>query len=169
MSKISCVRSSLKRIRDPVVRERLLMVQAAYEMSLRDAAAKFGCTHGKIDFWKQRYEHEGVRGLYTRERSGRPPKINSKQRSKLRRIVRKHNATKGWRTRGIRELIRQETGVTYSLRHTIRIAQSWGLSKIKPRSRYAFSKKEEREAFLKKQELSGIQTQTTGLDGSCRG
>ncbi len=167
MSKISCVRSSLKRIRDPVVRERLLMVQAAYETSLRDAAAKFGCTHGKVDFWKQRYEQEGVRGLYTRERSGRPPKINYKQRSKLRRIVRKHNAMKGWRTRGIRELIRQETGVTYSFRHTIRIAQSWGLSKIKPRSRYAFSKKEEREAFLKKQGLSGIQT--TGLDGSCRG
>jgi transposase len=167
MSKISCVRSSLKRIRDPVVRERLLMVQAAYEMSLRDAAAKFCCTHGKIDFWKQRYEQEGVRGLYTRDRSGRPPKINCKQRSKLRRIVRKHNAMKGWRTRGIRELIRQETGVTYSFRHTIRMAQLWGLSKIKPRSRYAFSKKEDREAFLKKQGLFGIQT--TGMDGSCRG
>ena len=142
---------TLKRIKDPELRERLLMVQAAQEMPLREAAKKFGCTHGKIDFWKKRYELHGMKALYTKQRSGRPPKIGEEEAAKLRRIVRKHNPMKGWRTQGIRELIAHEAGVTYSFRHTIRIAQSWGMSKVKPRPRYAFSKEEDRQVFLKKQ------------------
>lgn len=163
MSKISRVKSSLKRVRDPILRERLLMVQAAYEMPLRDAAERFGCTHGKVDFWKKRYEMMGVWGLRTKERSGRPSKMTEGQKSRIRRMVRKHDAMRGWRTKGIRELIRQEAGVTYSIRHTIRISQSWGLSKIRPRRRYASSKEEDRKAFLKKRGLSG--TQTAELEG----
>jgi len=150
VSKLANVRSSLKSVRDPVIRERLLMIQAAYESPLRDAAGKFGCAHGKIDFWKKRYEAYGIRGLRTKPRSGRPPKITLKQSAKLRRVVRRHDAKKGWKTRGIKELIYEETGVRYSFRHTIRIAQSWGVAKIKPRPRYAFSRQEDRDAFLKK-------------------
>jgi len=150
MNQISRIRSSLKQAKDPVIRERLLMVQAAYEAPLRDAAKQFGCTHGKIDFWKHRYEETGIRGLYTKKRSGRPPKISSEQSIQLRRTVRKHNVKSGWRTQGVRELIVNETGVKYSFRHTIRIVHSWGLAKVKPRPRYAFSKKEDREAFFKK-------------------
>lgn len=140
----------MKKVSDPVLRERLLMVQAAQEMPLRDAAAKFGCTHGKIDFWKKRYKTKGLRGLYTKKRDGRPPKVNEEQISEIRRVVRRHNAWHGWRTQGVRELIHEETGVTYSFRHTIRIIQSWGMTKIRPRPRFAFSKQEDREAFLKK-------------------
>lgn len=163
MNEISRLKSSLKRVKDPVLRERLLMVQSAYELPLRDAAEKFGCTHGKIDFWKKRYEAMGVRGLNTKSRGGRPSKMTKEQTSKIRRIVRKHDSMKGWQTKGIRELIRQEAGVTYSVRQTIRISQSWGLSKIRPRRRYAFSKEEDRQAFLKKRGLSG--TQTTKVEG----
>lgn len=150
MTILSEIRSSLKRVADPVIRERLLMVRAAYESPLRDAGRRFGCAHGKIDFWKKRYEAHGIRGLQTKPRSGRPPKITLKQSAKLRRAVRKHDAKRGWKTQGIKELIYEETGVRYSLRHTIRIAQSWGVAKIKPRPRYAFSKQEDRNAFLKK-------------------
>ena len=48
----------------------------------------------------------------------------------------------GWQTKKVRELIHEEAGVKYSFRHTIRIIQSWVLTKIVPRPRYAFSKKE---------------------------
>lgn len=162
MSKISRIKSSLKRVKDPVLRERLLMVQATCELPLRDAAAKFGCTHGKIDFWKHRYEEKGIRGLYTKKRSGRPPKINREQSMHLHRMVRKHNVKSGWRTQGVRELIVKETGVKYSFRHTIRIVQSWGMAKVKPRPRYAFSKQEDREAFLKKTRRTWHANQRTG-------
>lgn len=131
MGQLSKISAALRRVRDPAIRERLLMVQAAYELPLRDAAEKFGCTHGKIDYWKQRYAVQGLRGLQTKPRAGRPPKLSTAQSRKIRRMVRKHNMRQGWRTVHVRQLITEEAGVKYSC-HTIRIIQSWGLSKIRP-------------------------------------
>jgi len=146
----SKINATLKRINEPLIRERMLMVRASYSEPLRDVAASYGCTHGKVDYWKKRYERLGLRGLYTKVQPGRPKKINQEQEMKMKRTVRKHNLKQGWKTTQVRQLIHEEAGVKYSVRHTIRIVQSWGLAKIKPRSRYAFSKQEDREAFLKK-------------------
>lgn len=150
MNSMSAIRVSVKRVKDPVVRERLLMVHAAQREPLRDVARTFRCVHGKVDYWKKRYERYGLKGLQTKSKSGRPKKITPEQEQKLRRIVRKHNVKHGWKTTKVRQLIAEESGVKYSFRHTIRIVQSWGMSKIKPRPRYAFSKSTDREAFLKK-------------------
>jgi transposase len=150
MSVLSNVRRCLKTVDDPVVRERLLMVQAACELPLRHAADKFGCTHGKVDFWKKRFEERGVRGLRTKPRAGRPRKIGHEEELLLKKTVKKKNLKQGWRTVHVRELIAKKTNVDYSIRHTIRILQRWDLSRITPRPRYAHSKEDEREAFLKK-------------------
>ncbi len=150
MNKITKIKSDIIRTREPIIKERLLMVQASYKESLRGVAKTFGYTHGKVDYWKKRYEKQGIRGLYTKSRSGRPPKINLWQSIKIKRIVRKHNIKQGWRTQQVRRLILEKTGVKYSFRHAIRIIQSWGLSKIKPRPRYAFSRQEDRDEFIKK-------------------
>lgn len=144
------IKLTLSRINDPVIRERLLMVQEAYQKPLRDVAVKFGYTHGKVAYWKNRYREYGLKGLKTKQRSGRPKKLTSEQERRIRRKVRKHNPKQGWRTTYIRSLIRKETGITYSYRQVIRIAQTWGLSRITPRSRYAYSKKDDREVFIKK-------------------
>ena len=150
MNKQNQINAVIKRVNEPLIRERLFMIRASYSEPLRDVAKKYGCTHGKVDFWKKRYEADGLRGLYTKSRSGRPPKIAKNQSVEIRRIVRKHNIKHGWRTQQVRKVIVERTGVTYSFRHVIRIIQSWGLAKIKPRPRYAFSKQEDRDAFLKK-------------------
>lgn len=146
----SSINATLKRIKDPVIRERLMMIRASYKEPLRDVAASYRCTHGKVDFWKKRYEKQGLKGLQTKLKNGRPKKISANVETKIRRMVRKHNIKQGWRTKQVRSIIHQEAGVKYSFRHTIRIIQSWKLSKITPRPRYAFSKKEDRKAFLKK-------------------
>jgi len=146
----SNINATLKRIKDPVIQNRLLMVREAYHQPLRDVAASYGCTHGKVDYWKKRYEKSGVFGLYTKKQSGRPRKISKKQEINLRRTVRRHNIKQGWQTKQIRQLIHEEAGVKYSFRQAIRITQSWGLGKIKPRPRYAFSKQEDRDNFIKK-------------------
>jgi len=148
--KMRNIRAALKTVKDARIRERLLMVQAAQKQPLREAAKTFRCTHGKIDYWKKRYEERGIKGLYTKLKSGRPPKITREQDAEVRRVVRKHNLKQGWRTQNVRSLIVEKAGVKYSFRHTIRIIQRWGLAKIKPRPRYAFSKEEDREEFLKK-------------------
>ena len=140
----------LRREKDPVIRERLLMIQESGSSPLRDVAKKFGCTHGKVDFWKKRFQTGGRRALATRLKSGRPPKISQEKAAAIRRTVRKHNMARGWRTTHVKELIHHETGVRYCTRQTIRIIQSWGLAKIRPRQRYAYSKTADREAFIKK-------------------
>lgn len=150
MSELDNIKSSLKRITAPLIRERLLMVQATYKGSLREVAKTFGCTHGKVDYWRKRYDKMGLKGLETKPRSGRPPFITKQQAKDIRKVVRKHNVKRGWKTTHIRNTIYETAGIKYSTRQIIRISQSWGLSKIKPRPRYAFSKEEERVDFLKK-------------------
>lgn len=147
---VNRIKQNLKRVKEPKIRERLLMVKTAHEKSLRDAAEEFGVTHGKIDFWKKRYQQHGLRGLKTKQRPGRPPKITDEQATNIRQTVSKKNMRQGWRTTHVRELIRQETGVQYTKRHTIRILQKWGLSRVTPRPRYAHSDEKERKKFLKK-------------------
>jgi len=146
----SAINATLQRIKNPVIQNRLMMVRDAFRQPLRDVAASYGCTHGKVDYWKKRYDQLGVRGLYTKKQPGRPKKITHEQEKNLRRVVRRHNIKQGWQTKQIRQLIHEKAGVKYSFRHTIRITQSWGLGKIKPRPRYAFSNQDERDAFKKK-------------------
>lgn len=150
MKSMKRIEINLKRVKDPIIRERLLMVKESYEHPLRDVAKTFSCVHGKVDYWKKRYEKYSVKGLETKQRSGRPKKITVEQEQNIRNTVRKHNIKDGWQTKKVRELIHEDAGVKYSFRHTIRIVQSWGLSKIVPRPRYAFSKKEDRNNFIKK-------------------
>lgn len=144
------INAALSRIKVPVIQNRLMMVRDAHRQPLRNVATSYGCTHGKVDYWKKRFDQFGVRGLYTKKQQGRPRKINPKQEKNLRRTVRRHNIKQGWRTKQVRQLIHEEAGVKYSIRQTIRITQSWGLGKIKPRPRYAFSKREDRDHFIKK-------------------
>ena len=72
----------------------------------------------------------------------------------IRRKVRKHNAKRGWTTKHIREEIYKEAGIRYSRRQVIRIAQQWGVSRVKPRPIYAHSKQKDRENFIKKTKIS---------------
>lgn len=146
----SKIKASLKRVSDPVIRERLLMVQSAIKYPLRDAAREFGCTHGKMAYWKNRYLKHGLNGLHTKPRSGRPSKLKPEQVRLIKRKVRRHNPKQGWTTKHIRTLIHKEAGVAYTSRHILRISQSWGLSQIKPRKRSAYSRQEDRDAFIKK-------------------
>lgn len=162
MKSVKRIETALKRINDPVIRERLLMVKGAYEHPLRDIAKIFSCVHGKIDYWKKRYEKCGVKGLETKQKSGRPKKITDEQEQNISKKVRKHNIKNGWQTKKVRELIHEDAGVKYSFRHTIRIIQSWGLSKIVPRPRYAFSKKGDRNNFIKKTRTTWHVSQSSG-------
>ena len=83
MSKLDKIKSSLKRITDPVIRERLLMVQATYKESLREVAKTFW-----LHAWKAWIIGEkdmakmGLKGLKTKPRSGRPSLITKSRQKK---------------------------------------------------------------------------------------
>ena len=144
------IQKSIKSTKDPVIRERLLMVQASLKEPLREVAKDFACVHGKVAYWKNRYLKQGLRGLETKQRSGAPKKLTKEQETRLKRKIRKHDPKNGWNTKRIRKVIYEDTGIKYSVRQVQRISHLWGLSLIKPRPRYAYSKKDDREAFLKK-------------------
>lgn len=142
---------SLKKVKEPEIRERLLLLKDYYQLgSTRKAAKRHQCSHGKVQYWKDRYEEKGQRGLKTRPMSGRPPKLDKKQAVSIKKeVLQKTEQEGGWQTKQIRDFIKEKAGVTYSERHTIRIAQKWGLSQKKPRPQYGYAKNKEKEDFLK--------------------
>ena len=85
--------------------------------------------------WVRRFEEEGMEGLRTRERSGRPPKV---ERCVMTRIGREVTTNKsGWTVREVKELVRKEAGVTYSERHVLRLLHRWRARAVVPEKRLA--------------------------------
>jgi len=98
--------------------------------------------------WIRRFEEEGLQGLKTRERSGRPPKLDHRKFVSVKRKVVKNEC--GWTVKEVREMIHKEAGVVYSERHIYRLMQKWGVRAIVPDKRLLHKASlEERLAFKK--------------------
>lgn len=144
------IKRSLKTMLDPLIRERLLIVQAAYEYpTLRESAKHCGVSYVSVKHWRDRYAEQGIRGLVPTPITGRPTKLNPTKALAIKQTVMRQSTTRSWQVKQVQEYIRHSGGITYSLRHTTRIMQSWGLVPLVPRPRYAHSKAADRTAFLK--------------------
>jgi transposase len=98
--------------------------------------------------WVRRFEEEGIDGLRTRERSGRPPEIEQRVMAKIEREVATNES--GWTVKEVRELVRKDAGVTYTQRHVYRLLHRWGIRPVVPEKRLAHKASlEERLAFKK--------------------
>lgn len=134
--------------RDPDVRERLLMAIWLREgKTTYEIADLLGCPQSKVAYWKTRFEEEGLDGLKTKPRSGKPPKLSDAEESIIRQRLESKNSLQ---TRWARDLIYQETGVTYSERHVVRLLHGWGFERITLRREHEKAGEKEREAFKKK-------------------
>ena len=111
-------------------------------------------------YWKKRFETEGVSGLRTRSRSGKPPRLSKGEVTCVRQKLESVNC---WQTRWVKDLIYQETGITYSERHVIRLLHAWGFEKIRPRKEHAEADEEERKEFSKKTETYWTICQKAGM------
>jgi transposase len=152
-SQLSKINTSLGRIKEPEIRERLMLLKHYYKSkSLRETAQEYKCSHGKIKYWKDRYEKEGLKGLYTQDRSGRPPSVDPKKLEKIKNSVEEKCKEDSWDIERVREYIEEKSGIRYTVRHTSRIVHSWGLAMIKPRPQYIHTaSKIKQKAFLKEQ------------------
>jgi transposase len=140
-------------VKDPLIRDRLQAVQRYYECgSFRNAAKTCGCGHMKVKYWQDRYEAEGLRGLWSRIPPGWPWELDAKTEERIKENVLSVTDQVGWNIKQIREYIRTKGHVTYTERHTMRVAQRWGLARLKPRPQYAHSVRSERLAFLKEKQ-----------------
>lgn len=85
-----------------------------------------------------RFVERGLSGKDSIKQEGRPPKLSIKQRQKLIEILEHgpaYNKTGLWTTKEVRELIRKEFGVGYTLVHVWELLQAAGFSIQKPRPR----------------------------------
>jgi transposase len=98
--------------------------------------------------WLHRFDEDGLEGLRTQERSGRPPEMPQATMARVERTVTGNQA--GWTAREVRQLIRKEAGVAYSERHIYRLMRKWRMRPVVPEKR-ALNKAstQERLAFKK--------------------
>ena len=143
--KIEFLKKSYKKEKDAKVKERMLMiVYVSQKDTLRDVAEKLHCDHKLVLYWKRRYENEGLEGLKTRPKSGKPRKISRRQESNLKKIFSNENQNKPWTTKRASNLIAEKTGVNYSQRQVTRILKRWnfGLTSGRPIYWYRASENE---------------------------
>lgn len=145
---------------DVDVRERVLMViwlmkgKTTYEV-----AELLNCPQSKVAYWKGKYGKEGIEGLKTKPRPGKPSALSKEEVKRIRGIL---EASEYWQTKWVSELIYRETNHTYSQRHVVRLLHFWGFEKIKPRKQHRLANLEEQKAFSKKREIYWGHLERTG-------
>ena len=74
--------------------------------------------------WLKRYDKEGIEGLKTRQKSGRPPEISEEISYQIKKELKESN--QGWTTKQVEELIIKKSGIKYHYTHIYRILRKWG-------------------------------------------
>lgn len=129
------LKKKYKKEKDAKVKERILMMIYTFQgESSRNVGERIQCDQKLVIYWKKRYLSEGLCGLKTRPKSGKPRKISRRQESNLRRIFSKENPEQQWTTKRVSGLISEKTGVNYSQRQITRILNRWsfGLTSGRP-------------------------------------
>jgi len=99
--------------------------------------------------WLKRYGKEGLEGLKTRPKSGRPTKLSEEISSIVKKELKESN--QGWTTKQVEELIVKKSGIKYHHTHIYRILRKWGFRQKVPRKVHVnTASKEEKEAFKKR-------------------
>ena len=90
---IKFLKNAYKKEENAKVRERILMIiYTNQKETLRDVAERLNCDHKLVFYWKMRYKKEGLKGLKTRPKSGKPRKISLRQESNLKKIFSNENS-----------------------------------------------------------------------------
>ena len=99
--------------------------------------------------WLKRYDKEGIEGLKTRQKSGRPSEISEEVRYQIKKELKE--SSYGWTTKQAEELIVKKSGIKYHYTHIYRILRKWGFKQKIPRKVHVNTASlEEKEAFKKR-------------------
>src|SRR3989338_6966763 len=136
--------------------KKIEILRKAYKKeTIREVGRRLNCSHPTVLYWNERYEKEGLEGLKTRPKSGKPRKISRRQEANLKRIFYKENPEKPWTTKRALGLIVEKTGIDYSQRQVTRILNRWNLGLTSGRPIYWHrASEEEIKSFEEKNLLS---------------
>ena len=99
--------------------------------------------------WLKRYYKEGIGGLKSRPKSGRPPELSEEVSYTIKKELKE--SSQGWTTKQVEEMIVKESGIKYHHTHTYRILRRWGFKQKAPRKVHVnTASKEEKYDFKKR-------------------
>jgi transposase len=106
----------------------------------REVSAELRISTGIVPFWKSRFERKGIEGLYDLKGRGRKSKLNEKQLKEIsnevdKGIQMKDGYKRGYKTKDVREFIKNKFGVTYTTRNCVKILRKMKYSLKVPRPR----------------------------------
>lgn len=145
--KVCTLEDRLRKEKDPKVRDRLRMIILLKEGYKQKEVSKImRVTERTVYTWKKRYEKEGIEGLNTREKPGRKRRLSDEDIEGLKGMLEQKEY---WTTRDVRNLIKIEFNIEYTLRHVARILRKLGMKYQKP---YVndFRRPKDAEEILKK-------------------
>jgi transposase len=130
------------------VKERLLMI-----LWLRSGKSSYEigdllfCPHSRVIYWKKRYDEEGIKGLKTIKRPGRPREIDAIKEEEIKAEL---SGRDYWKSSQISSIVKEKSGVTYTKRHVRRLMQKWGYSLMTPRKKHRKAASDEEVENFKK-------------------
>ena len=99
--------------------------------------------------WLKRYDKEGIDGLKTRPKSGRPSKLSEEISYQIKKEL--SGSKQGWSTKQVEELIVKKSGIKYHYIHIYCILQKWGFKQKVPRKVHVNTASlDEKEIFKKR-------------------
>jgi transposase len=124
--------------------------------SLNEVGRILGCAASSVMRWRDARKKGGERALKVKSSPGRPPRLGTKQRRELVRLLLQGAIAHGyrtelWTTARIAELIETRFGVHYHRDHVGRLMHSLNWSHQKPTRRATERKEEEIERWKREE------------------
>lgn len=120
---------TIRREKNPRVLKRLFFIQFLMEgMSIAVASKKVGVTRMVGYLWLGRWNDEGLMGLVPRRASGRPSKLSSEQREKLKEFL----SGRSLPLDEIKRFVAEDLGVSISDSRIRVVLKSMGVKHAKP-------------------------------------
>ena len=139
----------------PDVKERLFLVLKVEGdgMIPARAAKELHRSRTWASDWLTRYHDEGVEGLRTRPKSGRPPTLPEEIAVRIQKKLKE--SKQGWTTKQAYEMIVKESGIEYHHKHIYKVLHRWGFKQKVPRKVHInAASDDEKEAFKKRRRKS---------------
>ena len=110
------------------------------KLSLHEIARRIGCHASSVMRWRNALQSGGQKALKAKPAPGRPPRLTSKQRKHLVRLLIQGAMAHGyrtelWTTQRIADLIEHHLGVRYHRNHVGKLLHQIGWSHQKPERR----------------------------------
>jgi len=131
---IKILTQASKKEKDGEILRRIQMVLYILKgETVREVGERMQCPHSLVIYWKKRYSNDGLEGLKTKPRSGKPTLFSRRQEDKIKKKIAEDNPANPWTTKRVCDLIKKEAGIQYTQRHVQRILHKWNFNLLVPR------------------------------------